>query len=544
MIKLIIHFLSLVLLSGTLLAQNIKPDDFRKLSDRVIEAKSKASSNILTVDNLLTPVNTNSLKKNKTMVKSAEFFNLNIDIIKKLKNNQHQFITLTLPYEHSKHSNFILDLYAVQQLYKHTIHAKKKSNETSLHLRGVVRGFEDESLVALSIFDEEIMGIVSIINHGNYQIGKMTTDNYHVIYNDKDVNTELGFNCLADDLPEIRTSKIKRQTEKSSKNLSDASNISVGIFFVVDYDIYSNFNLNETTTENFVEGLFNQVATIYENDGMTLKISDIEVIKTPDSYGTNPLDDFIDDYQGFKGDVAHLISFQSSLANTGGRAYIDVLCLPSLAFGESRIKFEYQGFPNSFFPVINISHEIGHNIGSDHTSKCIWNGNNTQIDDCRNVAYTTDNKDNDNDGLVDELDEAEGSSCFSPQNPILPSQNQGTLMSLCQLIQNVGINLASGFGPQPAELMREAILDAVPCLTEPFPLGDVNLDGIVNILDAYKVANYAVLNITTNDCQSPVPLDAICTYAADVDLDGNVTINDAYVISRCAVGLSGHSCSQ
>lgn len=73
-------------------------------------------------------------------------------------------------------------------------------------------------------------------------------------------------------------------------------------------------------------------------------------------------------------------------------------------------------------------------------------------------------------------------------------------------------------------------------------IGDVNLDMTVNILDAFKVAQFAVELLEEGDCNSPVANSEICLDNADANNDGTVNILDAYQIARLAVGLNILTC--
>ena len=90
-----------------------------------------------------------------------------------------------------------------------------------------------------------------------------------------------------------------------------------------------------------------------------------------------------------------------------------------------------------------VTHEQGHLMGSRHTHACVWNGNNTAIDNCgpsQGYGY-------------------EG-SCSGAPTPT----NGGTIMSYCHLVGGVGINFNNGFGSQPAAVIINKY-NAASCLT-------------------------------------------------------------------------------
>ncbi len=137
----------------------------------------------------------------------------------------------------------------------------------------------------------------------------------------------------------------------------------------------------------------------------------------------------------FDGDLGQLLGIDPG--GLGGVAVgINGLCSQN-NFSYSDVNFSYATVPTYSWTINVITHEFGHLMGSRHTHACVWNGNNTAIDGCGQQAGFS-----------------EG-SC--PVGPIPSSTEKGTIMSYCHLIGGVGINLANGFGPQPAQ----AILNAV-----------------------------------------------------------------------------------
>src|SRR4029079_15718221 len=80
-----------------------------------------------------------------------------------------------------------------------------------------------------------------------------------------------------------------------------------------------------------------------------------------------------------------LAHFMSTRPLGGGIAYLDVLCSNTLQCAVSTsLTTTIVQFPTYSWNVEVCTHEMGHNMGSSHTHACVWNGNNTQIDDCGN----------------------------------------------------------------------------------------------------------------------------------------------------------------
>ena len=133
----------------------------------------------------------------------------------------------------------------------------------------------------------------------------------------------------------------------------------------------------------------------------------------------------------FNGDYAHFLTTRSL---GGGIAYIPSNpCASSKQYktGVSAINNTYNDFPTYSWTVEVVTHELGHNLGSNHTQWCGWVGG--PLDNC----YAT-----------------EG-GC--PQGPA--PTNGGTIMSYCHLT-SYGINLSNGFGQQPGDKIRSVVSGA------------------------------------------------------------------------------------
>jgi len=317
------------------------------------------------------------------------------------------------------------------------------------HFRGNVKG-NQKSVVAISIFDNEIMGFISEPGKSNLVIGMLEDKTSHIVYEDNDLREKFGFDCATDESGVEYTSEELEDIEGGSRALTDC----VRIYLEVDNDIYVDKGSNVTTVTNFITGLFNQVATMYANEQINVVLSPLVIWTQPSPYNSSSssgmLNAFLANTGAFDGDLAQLLSYKAS----GGIAYVDQLCSsnPDYSKSFSSIDPTYQNVPVYSWSVMVMTHEFGHLFGSSHTHACAWNGNNTAIDGC----YTT-----------------EG-SC--PQ-PGIPSGG-GTVMSYCHLT-SAGINLTLGFGPQPGNLIRSRVTNA-SCTQPCGGGGPTCTDGIQN----------------------------------------------------------------
>jgi Metallo-peptidase family M12/GEVED domain/Secretion system C-terminal sorting domain/Fibronectin type III domain len=314
------------------------------------------------------------------------------------------------------------------------------------------------SIAAISFFDNEVFGVVSY-GGTNYVIGYLGDrtagpTNDYVYYADNQLlvaNTTECHTNTDDIVVEVPTTSLDKSLTRRQFNE----------YLVGDYSLYQDFGNSYNATTNHMTALYNVVAFLYEREDVGTLIEYTYVWSSTDPYndtdtGTQ-LDDFDDWLNPFNpGEIslAHLISGAGA---GGGLAWVDVLCDgDDLAgrSGVSNIYTSFNQFPTYSWSVMVVTHEIGHNLGSSHTHSCVWNGNNTRIDNCGgNAGYTS------------------GTCNSNPTNPA----NGGTIMSYCHL-QSVGINLWYGFGSQPGDLIRSKLAGAT-CLQTQY----ANCDSYTNI---------------------------------------------------------------
>ncbi|MBK8920866.1 MAG: hypothetical protein IPM81_05065 [Saprospirales bacterium] len=139
-----------------------------------------------------------------------------------------------------------------------------------------------------------------------------------------------------------------------------------------------------------------------------------------------------------KGSVAAATTYIESLPAAAALPMWMCYALACYGVGYSGINTTYSNVPTYSWTVEVVTHEIGHNLGSQHTHACAWNGNNTAIDGCGPAAGYSE-------------------GC----NAALPTA--GTIMSYCHLVSGVGIDLNLGFGPQPGDRIRNEVYNAA-CL--------------------------------------------------------------------------------
>ncbi|MFK7806502.1 MAG: M12 family metallo-peptidase [Saprospiraceae bacterium] len=335
------------------------------------------------------------------------------------------------------------------QVRKATDSKKVKADyQEGVYYHGKVKGFPN-SLVALSFFEDKIMGVVSYngddYNLGIYQKGKHRADDVYVFYPEGNLLQQQQFNCHTPDDP------INIAADLSVAGAKSVTNNSVKIYFEADHQMYLDNESSVQNTTDYVTGMFNVVAAVYDIDDICIELSEVFVWTTDDPYPSDSSTDALNAFEtqlngNYNGDVAHLLSTVN--AGNGGLAYVDVICSGQLGIGYSNIDDYYLGLPNYSWTVGVVAHELGHNFGSPHTHSCSWPG-----------------------GAIDNCFCPEESCDFGPE----PAASGGTIMSYCHLsggsfgdcdipTSNPGINLNAGFGTAPATLIYNNIESSF-CLT-------------------------------------------------------------------------------
>ncbi|MDQ3017295.1 MAG: GEVED domain-containing protein [Bacteroidota bacterium] len=371
-------------------------------------------------------------------LKKGSLLNLDQAAIQQLIKSDNEYLELSLPVSDRSSLNLIL--------VKHNIFAPDFSLYTSntpntpvdynqgLHYMGIVDG-DPTSLVAISVFNDEIMGLIST-HQGNLVLGRIQADREtrHILYNDADLNRESGFECGTSDEGLPYTAEDLKPNSVSR----DAGDC-VRVYIEIDDDIVTQKG-GATPATNYITGLFNQSFILYTNEQVNMTISEIKAWITPSPYtgstASAMLNSFTANTGNINGNIGHLVSYKAS----GGIAYLDGLCQTNHDYRKcfSSIASTFSNVPTYSWSVMVVTHEMGHVVGSKHTHACAWNGNNTAIDGCA--------------GSVE-------GSCPLPPNP----SGGGTMMSYCHL--NVGINFNLGFGPQPGNVLRNRVNATGNCLT-------------------------------------------------------------------------------
>ncbi|MFT3794640.1 M12 family metallo-peptidase [Flavobacterium sp.] len=381
--------------------------------------------------------------QNRTAVEKATYAKLNTQELTHLMAAKHEYIELEIPY---LGQTIKTQLYKVNPFangfHADTDQAKNVTYEPGIYYRGIIKG-DQNSVVSFSFFKGEFGGFISGKNLQNLVIGKLDKANNtsdYIVYSDRDLKLLNHFSCQTKDV-------LQEGQTISNRNPEGVAPKCVTMYMEMDYNLYQANGSSVTNTNNWATLVFNEVQTLYENDLITVSLKSTYVWTTDDPYEGESSSDYLYQFNdlrpAFDGDLGQLVGIDPG--GLGGVAVtIDGLCAQN-NFSYSDVNFSYQEVPTYSWTIMVITHEFGHLIGSPHTHACVWNGNNTAIDNCGPYALGED---------------WEGAECTDFNAPIIPSQAEGgTIMSYCHLT-DAGINFNNGFGIQPRNQILSAIAGA------------------------------------------------------------------------------------
>lgn len=393
--------------------------------------------NILEIDNSF------NRNENNSVVSSSTYASLNLIGINEILENRYNAIEIEVPFDNKSIS---IELYRVNIFTENfKLNTDKLVNvnyNKGAHYRGIIKG-NNNSIASFNFFENEMNGIVSSKEYGNINIGKLLSKTKYIIYSDNDLLVKPKFICNT-----TNTKNKEYHNEVVNRNLSTEK--CVTSYFEVGYQAYNANGNDIVATANWITSIFNNAQTLFDNDGISITLKTIFIWTIEDYFSTSSnfiLPAFANARPSFDGDVGFIADIDP--AALGGQASaIDGLCNDGkFAYGD--LDFNYASVPTYSQPVLVVTHELGHVLGSHHTFTCVWNGNNTAIDGCV-PAY---------------------GGC---PTPVTEPNAEGTIMSYCVH------NFSLGFGEQPANAIIQNINNS-SCLGLDCVNSCINTIGFINI---------------------------------------------------------------
>ncbi|HMR41423.1 MAG TPA: M12 family metallo-peptidase [Ignavibacteria bacterium] len=383
----------------------------------------------------------------QSVLKDGTVFELNTFVLKDLYEKRDYEIEITIPCEFDIPVTFNLSRFDLlsenAELVKRTSAGNENipwENMTVSYTGSLNRS--DDDFVILNFSEEGVNGLISTHN-GNYVLGSFNSSdnsnavvsenkNICVIYKETDLIAEDTRICGTDfppsesEMEEMRKNILAQLNDSSTPQLRVAN-----IAFEADYSTYTAFGGSTQAITNYATALFSAASALLMKDlNIKLRISYIRIWSIPDPYAGPDLlsvlyqirDEWVANQGSVHRALVHCISNRSP--NIGGGAFYDAVCNNNTAYSFVNIRNQFAQLPAYSRDVFFVAHEVGHNLGPNHTHWCSWVG-----------------------GPID--------TCFAPEGgcyngPLKP--RAGTIMSYCHT--NGSISFLLGYGQQPGALIR------------------------------------------------------------------------------------------
>jgi hypothetical protein len=342
-----------------------------------------------------------------------------------LKEQRPKALTLSIPF---KGETILVDLIEVNLLgsefeIKADDMSKVKDAKIGLYYQGIIRG--EESFATFNVFENEVNGIFHN-EKGDKQVefGKIrnTYSNYYILYDEKDIANKLDKVCNNhhQETFTIDTTYKKVRTYNCFTNWWD-----------IGYDLYVANNSSTQDVINMMTSIYNNFNLVYSNEQIGTSLNTLYIFTSQDPWlsSANSMSTHLNIYgngrTGFGTQLATLfttyVEWLSPNSYVAGISWLQKICTGPEFYLHNVVggtNINIVNYPNASGYVKTLCHEDGHQFGSPHTHDCVWNGNNTALDNCG------------------------GAACAN-------TGQSGTIMSYCS-----GFPLSNGFGIQPGNKIR------------------------------------------------------------------------------------------
>ncbi len=268
--------------------------------------------------------------------------------------------------------------------------------------KGKILG-ETDSEVRLTMDDSGIEGYFSagaerfFIEPAKKYSGLATADEF-VVYRAEDVLRDTGFNCPQDLAGKMEDGKKMVLSGNQVQNL--AGQKAVEIATEADFD-FVNTTTDAAGANAKILSILNMVEGVYANElNLTVSVVFQHTWSTADSYNGANADALLRSFQAYwntnypttqySRDTAHLFTYKPNVRSQG-YAFLGVICNnPSFAYGLSGRVDVTWGWEAANFLIT--SHEIGHNLGANHSDAapdCANTLMNAQLNNSTQLTFCT-----------------------------------------------------------------------------------------------------------------------------------------------------------
>jgi len=265
------------------------------------------------------------------------------------------------------------------------------SFEEGLYYHGIVSG-NATSWAAVSIFEGYMRALI-VDYEGIYVMSAIDNlDEYYLLYNDKDLTIQYQGYCGVGESNEESLQKTSADAKQVNRNTTQTPNEAIRISLEADYSLFMRQDEDFQNLFNYVSATLNEAAILFENNSVNIELSEL-IVWNRESIYSNERDPRLVLAQlgerrknDFNGDLLHL--FTSVPLYNGGLAWVDALGKCYSFYPKSQTGYELDthygpyglslvnNIPCAFslhhYDVWTLTHEIGHNLGSQHTHEPYW----------------------------------------------------------------------------------------------------------------------------------------------------------------------------
>jgi len=356
----------------------------------------------------------------------------------------------------------------------------------SKHYFGVVEGYES-SEVNINIYQNMISGVIRF-NSKVIELVRETVD-ITSSYLLAKPRSKTPFNCLTDTNQKIGENIQQQISRAPSTNCAR-------IYFDVSNSITNFFGGNVATTTAYIQDVFANVALVYINDpdvevvlflnGMTvytsappftLDLNGYSTYRSSNLIANVGIYNFVQFVPGVFSGVAWLGTFCQPPSGIAGPFTFNNLDSADVVGGTGTIPY-----PTYSWTLKVLTHEMGHNFGSNHTFDCVWTGPSGPNESLGGCGVTGDSG-----SCILCTGSSPIGGCFQPGETGYFYSSNGSTGFSGQTIMGYCNPMPLRFGPQPGAVIRAAVDGCTACIVCVHPNTEILMaDGSIKLIKNIK----------------------------------------------------------